>query len=747
MTIGLAEAAVLAGAASLGVELLWFAAPSVASTRRRIAAPAAGEGPAAAETGCGAPAASRSSRLAAAAELLPGVAITALFLVPPAAVFAPGLVDALGPFGAPAPAAVRLAGAAAILLGRVLTVASVLRLRSALARDALATTGLYAWSRHPGLVGMWAFAAGNALVFPCLGLVLGIVFHALHMHRCVLIEEAWLRRRFGAEWERYAARVPRYAGRRRPAGPGSGGATDAPAQRGVAAWFDATYRRKGLRYLRPERAYEVFLDLAGARPGERLLDVACGPGLLVGAARRRGVRASGIDLSPVAARMASERLGAGFVATANAERLPFPAGAFDVVTCIGSLERVLDRPAALAGMLRVAKPGARICIMVRNSRSAGWLLWNRLLRRRNRTGHQDALPLASWRALLEAAGFRIESVHPDRWPAERLRPLPLPRLPLRFANEFIFVLRPGAPADSPAGGSLESAPAPAPGTELTRLYDALARFEILRRRLRLDREVPRMRKRLRPEGGEGGAEPVDGLLLARLDLPPDARVLDAGCGFGGTILAWAEVRPWSFTGITTSAVQADWARREAERRGLGERCGFLRRDFGTPPDGPFDAVVAVESLFHAADLRRAVAALASVLRPGGRLLVVDDMAADPGVAARPEARRLLRSWSNPALHGLADHRAALEAAGCEVLAGLDLTERVPLSSPARLARRARRLRLLRALVPVPGIRRLAGAFLGGVELERLHHAGAMRYVLVSAVKRTPVSSRAGPARS
>ena len=44
-------------------------------------------------------------------------------------------------------------------------------------------------------------------------------------------------------------------------------------QHEVAAWFDATYRQKGLGYLRPLRAYPIFVQLLGAKAGERLLDV------------------------------------------------------------------------------------------------------------------------------------------------------------------------------------------------------------------------------------------------------------------------------------------------------------------------------------------------------------------------------------------------------------------------------------------------------------------------------------------
>ena len=71
-------------------------------------------------------------------------------------------------------------------------------------------------------------------------------------------------------------------------------------QKAVVDWFDSTYRRKGTRYLRPVRAYFVFLELLGARPEHRLLDVACGPGVLLRAASEYTAKLHGIDISPVA---------------------------------------------------------------------------------------------------------------------------------------------------------------------------------------------------------------------------------------------------------------------------------------------------------------------------------------------------------------------------------------------------------------------------------------------------------------
>ena len=220
----------------------------------------------------------------------------------------------------------------------------------------------------------------------------------------------------------------------------------------VRDWFDDVYRERGLDYLRPPEAYPIFLQLLDARPGERLLDIACGPGLLLRAARERSLQATGIDLSRVALGMVDRVAPGSGRLQANAEHLPFASGSFDLVTCIGSLERVLDRQSALREMQRVARRGARFCLMVRNARTFGWRVGKQWLGTVNHEGHQDAATLDEWSRLFDACGFTVRAVVPDQWFFQKWRnrivppragatePVVTRLVPLAFANEFIFIL-------------------------------------------------------------------------------------------------------------------------------------------------------------------------------------------------------------------------------------------------------------------------------------------------------------------
>jgi ubiquinone/menaquinone biosynthesis C-methylase UbiE len=201
------------------------------------------------------------------------------------------------------------------------------------------------------------------------------------------------------------------------------------------------------------RAYWIFSELLGASPRDALLDIACGPGVMLRAASEYTQRLHGCDISPVAVAQASRRMPQAQVLVANAQALPYRDGAFDLVTCLGSLERMLDRRRALREMLRVGTPSARYCFLVRNSNTGSWRYLTANSARQPTLGHADADTADNWTALFESTGFRVRRVLPDQYPllrSQQWRSLFLrridfrkpveSRLPLERANEFIFVL-------------------------------------------------------------------------------------------------------------------------------------------------------------------------------------------------------------------------------------------------------------------------------------------------------------------
>jgi len=119
---------------------------------------------------------------------------------------------------------------------------------------------------------------------------------------------------------------------------------------------DAYTRFMG-RYSEPLAAR--FADLAGVLPGQRALDVGCGPGALTAvlAGRLGAGEVCAVDPSESFAAAAGERLPGVTVSVAAAERLPFPDGAFDAVLAQLVVHFMADPVAGLREMGRVARRG------------------------------------------------------------------------------------------------------------------------------------------------------------------------------------------------------------------------------------------------------------------------------------------------------------------------------------------------------------------------------------------------------
>ncbi len=137
------------------------------------------------------------------------------------------------------------------------------------------------------------------------------------------------------------------------------------------------YEQAWNRALAPATA--AVLDAAKLRPGERVLDVACGSGLLTREAWQAvapdGGEVVGTDISELMLTEAAERSPECRFVRADAQKLDdhVPVSHFDVLLCGLGLMYMPDPEAALVTMARCLRPGGRVAVSVwAERRACGW---------------------------------------------------------------------------------------------------------------------------------------------------------------------------------------------------------------------------------------------------------------------------------------------------------------------------------------------------------------------------------------
>lgn len=153
---------------------------------------------------------------------------------------------------------------------------------------------------------------------------------------------------------------------------------DAMTDDDVVQWNEQMVRRYDIeRYYRDSHAVVRWIErrridllhrCAQAAAGDRVLEVGCGAGHVL--ARFAGCDRTGVDLSPAMLTRARARLGADVrLLRGSAEALPLDDATCDVVLCTEVLEHVPHPGRAIAELMRVAAPGARVVVSIPNERN------------------------------------------------------------------------------------------------------------------------------------------------------------------------------------------------------------------------------------------------------------------------------------------------------------------------------------------------------------------------------------------
>lgn len=174
------------------------------------------------------------------------------------------------------------------------------------------------------------------------------------------------------------------------------------------------------------------------------------------------------------------------------------------------------------------------------------------------------------------------------------------------------------------------------------------------------------------------------ILAERAQIRPGQRVLDAGCGVGGSAIFLARHYQCEVVGITLSSKQVDVATANAAKASVRPCPQFYQMDYTATsfPAASFDVVWAIESVCHAPNKRLFIQESARLLRPGGTLILADGFANQDSYQGQEATQmsRWLKGWGVESLTTVHSFTQDLKESGFQDIQFQDVTQNVLPSS-------------------------------------------------------------------
>ena len=231
-------------------------------------------------------------------------------------------------------------------------------------------------------------------------------------------------------------------------------------------------------------------------------------------------------------------------------------------------------------------------------------------------------------------------------------------------------------------------------------------------------------------GDESAAEAQENLireLAQRAHVEEGDRVLDVGCGLGGSSMYLAREYGVMARGITLSPKQVSAARDQARRRGLLGRVNFDVQDAHDLAKDPafYDVIWVVECSEHLFDKAAFIAECARHLVPGGRLAVCAWLVGDSLDAAQQRLVEAVRvGMLCPSFGTLDDYATWMTEGGLVVETAEDITRQV--SRTWSLCRPILEFPLVKTMLSA-GNDKLAAFVDSFSAIDEAYRTGAMRY--------------------
>ena len=166
------------------------------------------------------------------------------------------------------------------------------------------------------------------------------------------------------------------------------------------------------------------------------------------------------------------------------------------------------------------------------------------------------------------------------------------------------------------------------------------------------------------------------------DIQQDSTIIDAGCGLGHSTLWLAEHYNANVTGITIVPKQVETMQKFIEKKGI-KNVSFLEASYFNMPfeDNSVDIVWAIEAVCHAKDKSQFYKEAYRVLKPGGKLLIGENLRTARPMEPEKESllKEIFHSWAIPDLDTFEEHRSHALGSGFRSFESKDVTANMMVS--------------------------------------------------------------------
>lgn len=171
-----------------------------------------------------------------------------------------------------------------------------------------------------------------------------------------------------------------------------------------------------IRWFADEERARELLGFARLAAGEDVLEVGCGPGLVLAQATKVAGRVVGVDVSLRMLQEARGRATTAQLVRGVVEQLPFPDGSFDLAYSRSVLHHALDARSMLRELARVVHKRGRVAL---NDSIASevpeWAENHNLVERLRDPSHGKMLPSGELLRAFAGASLRVSGIHEKRY--------------------------------------------------------------------------------------------------------------------------------------------------------------------------------------------------------------------------------------------------------------------------------------------------------------------------------------------